>query len=165
MATIVDLPAASVINAADEFPIAQGGTDKRLAANKLPLLAADNTLTGTNTLTKPLKVVGSLGDQWSIDASGPGFTIPNGSSYQVSPAGVFSGEITISNDTDGQGAKFFLSGGNVDKISDPGNVYAVGADVAGKTCVFYFSGQYFIQNKTGGSRTYHVFSVRLRAAS
>jgi hypothetical protein len=53
------------------------------------------------------------------------------------------------------------------KISDGGNVYSTTFDTASKTNVYYHAGstEYRLQNKTGVTRDYSIFTIRLRAAT
>jgi hypothetical protein len=105
---------------------------------------------------------------WSIDvANGTVVTAINDAVFQFSTTTVFSGLVMVGSTVDGQAALFMCAGGVVVKIADGGNVYSTTFDTASKTNVYYHAGstEYRLQNKTGVTRDYSIFTIRLRAAS
>ena len=100
-------------------------------------------------------------------ANGTALTIANTFVFQLSDASAFSGLVILNNATDGGGAVFMCSGGTVVKMADGNSVYGTTKDTASKNNLYYDAGsnEYRLQNNTGGSRTYNIFSIRLRAAS
>lgn len=169
MATIADLASVSSIAATDYFVVHQSGTDRKALATKLPLLAGDNTMSGTNTFSGEVDVRGhNASNQWSLDVSGTtSVTALANAVFQFSATAVFSGLVVVANSQDGQIAMFLCGGGNVDEVSDPGNVYSKTKDTASSNNLYYDSGsgEYRLQNKTGATRNYYIFGVRLRASS
>jgi len=87
--------------------------------------------------------------------------------FQFSDASVFSGLVIVTNTTDGGVGMFTCGGGVVVKVADGSSVYSTTKDTASKTNLYYDAGsnEYRMQNNTGGSRTYSIFSVRTRASS
>ena len=107
-------------------------------------------------------------EQWSVDiANGTSLTMANAAVFQFSDAAVFSGLIIVTNTTNGGVGLFTAGGAVVTKVADGSNTYATAKDTASKTNVYYDAGssEYRMQNNTGGSRTYNIFSIRLRASS
>ncbi|TXH41795.1 MAG: hypothetical protein E6Q97_36860 [Desulfurellales bacterium] len=169
MASITDLSSASSIATTDYFVVNQSGTDRKAQANKLPLLSAANTFTADQTFNGEVNVrQHTTMELWSLDcANGSTLTMANTFVFQFSDAAVFSGLVIVINTTDGGGGVFMCSGGVVVKIADGSSVYSTTSGTASKTNLYYDggSGEYRMQNNTGGSRTYHIFSIRLRASS
>lgn len=64
-------------------------------------------------------------------------------------------------------ASFLGGGGAVTKLGDGLNVYSTVKDTASKNNLYFdaASSEYRLQNNTGSSRTYSIFSVRTRATS
>lgn len=107
-------------------------------------------------------------EQWSLDiADGTSITMANAAVFQFSDAAVFSGLIIVTNTTNGGVGLFTAGGAVVTKVADGSNTYATAKDTASKTNVYYDagSGEYQMQNNTGGSRTYSIFTIRTRASS
>lgn len=169
MATIPDLSSASSIAATDYFVVNQSGTDRKALANKLPLLTVANTFTTDQTINGELNLrQHTTTELWSIDvANGTPVVAANGAVFQFSDASAFSGMVCVVNTTDGAIALFLCGGGQVGEVSDPSNVYSKTKDTASSTNLYYdgATSEYRMQNNTGGSRTYNIFSVRLRASS
>lgn len=169
MAAITDLASASSLGASDLFVINQSGTDRKMLANKLPMLDQANTFTAAQTYSDEINVrQHTTMEQWSLDiADGTALTMPNTYVFQFSDASVFSGLVIVTNTTDGGVGMFTCGGAVVVKVADGSSVYSTTKDTASKTNLYYDAGsnEYRMQNNTGGSRTYHIFTIRLRAAS
>ena len=169
MAAITDLASASSSAATDYFVVSQSGTDRKALANKLPLLTVANTFTADQTFNAEVNVrQHTTSNLWSIDvANGTTVTAANGAVYQFSATTVFSGLVVVANATDGAIAMFLCGGGQVAEVADASNVYSKTKDTASSSNLYYdgASGEYRLQNNTGGSRTYSIFSVRMRASS
>jgi len=142
-------------------------------ANPLILLNNNTSIIGTLSLNGQLATAlpvrqHTTMELWSIDAAGgSALTMANTFVFQLSDASAFSGLVILNNATDGGGAVFMCSGGTVVKMADGSNVYSTTKDTASKNNLYYDAGsnEYRLQNNTGGSRTYNIFSIRLRAAS
>lgn len=169
MASITDLSSASSIAATDYLVVNQSGTDRKALANKLPLLSVANTFTAAQTFSDEINVrQHTTMELWSIDcANGSTLTMSNTFVFQLSDASAFAGLVAVINTTDGGGALFMCAGGVVVKIADGSSVYSTTSGTASKTNLYYDAGsnEYRMQNNTGGTRTYHIFSIRMRAAS
>lgn len=169
MAAITDLASASSLGASDLFVINQSGTDRKMLANKLPMLDQANTFTAAQTYNDEINVrQHTTTEKWSIDAAnGTTLTMSNGYTFQFSAASAFAGLVMVLNTTDGQMGVFTCAGGQVAEVADAGGGYSKTKDTASSTNVYFDagSGEYRMQNNTGGSRTYHIFTIRLRAAS
>ena len=169
MAAITDLASASSLGASDLFVINQSGTDRKMLANKLPMLDQANTFTAAQTYNDEINVrQHTTTEKWSIDAAnGTTLTMSNGNTFQFSAASAFAGLAIVINTTDGGAGLFMCGGGVVVKVADGSSVYSTTKDTASKTNVYYDAGssEYRMQNNTGGSRTYNIFSIRLRASS
>jgi len=146
-----------------------------IAVNKAGTANRINMDTNAVNMGGDLTVTGEINvrqhttmEQWSLDcANGTALTMANTFVFQFSDASVFSGLVVINNTTDGGGGVFMCSGGVVTKIADGSSVYSTTKDTASKTNLYYDAGssEYRMQNNTGGSRTYNIFTIRLRAAS
>lgn len=142
-------------------------------ANPLILLNNNTSIIGTLSLNGQLATAlpvrqHTTMELWSIDAAGgSALTMANTFVFQLSDASAFSGLVILNNATDGGGAVFMCSGGTVVKMADGNSVYGTTKDTASKNNLYYDAGsnEYRLQNNTGGSRTYNIFSIRLRAAS
>lgn len=167
MAAITDLASASSVAAGDYLVVSQSGTDKKVTADKFAVVGNASTFAAAQTFSDEINVrQHSSNNAWSIDiANGTTVTLTNGTAYSLSTSSVFSGLIIVANATDGQAAMFMLSGGVVVEIADGGGVYSTTKNTASSSNVHYETSQYWLQNYTGGSRTYSVFSLRLRAGS
>ena len=169
MAAITDLAAASSVAATDNLVINQGGVDRRVTADKFALLNATNTFASAVTFQNEINMRQHINPNgWSLDAADSAtLTMSSGVVFQFSPGGTFSGLIIIVNATDGGIGVFAVGGGVVVKIADGSNVYSTTKNSAAKTNVYFDGtvGEYLMQNNTGGSRTYSIFSIRLRSAS
>lgn len=169
MAAITDLASASSLGASDLFVINQSGTDRKMLANKLPMLDQANTFTAAQTYSDEINVrQHTTTEKWSIDvANGTTLTMANASIFQFSAAAAFAGLVIVVNTTNGGAGLFMCGGGVVAEVADGSSTYSVTKDTGSSTNVYYDagSGQYLMQNNTGGSRTYHIFTIRMRAAS
>jgi len=169
MAAITDLASASSVASTDYFVVNQSGTDRKAQANKIPLFDTANTFTAAQTYSDEINVrQHTSNNAWSIDiANGATVVAANGAVFQFSTTVVFSGLVIVANATDGQVAMFLCGGGNVVEIADGGNVYSKTKDTATSSNLYYDAGtgEYRLQNNTGGSRTYSIFTVRMRAGS
>jgi hypothetical protein len=128
-----------------------------------------NTFTAAQTFSDEINVrQHTSNNAWSIDvANGTVVTALDSAVFQFSTTTVFSGLVMVGSTVDGQAALFMCAGGVVVKISDGGNVYSTTFDTASKTNVYYHAGstEYRLQNKTGVTRDYSIFTIRLRAAT
>ena len=169
MAAITDLASASSLGASDLFVVNQSGTDRKMLANKLPMLDQANTFTAAQTYNDEINVrQHTTSNLWSIDvANGTTLTMANGNTFQFSTTSAFSGLVIVINTTNGGAGLFMLGGGVVVEVADGSSTYSSVKDTGSSTNVYYDagSGQYLMQNNSGGSRTYHIFSIRLRASS
>lgn len=150
--------------------VATGGFTLTVPATGTPaLLALAQSFTAQQTFTSNTRVrPHEASNLWSIDAShGAGAVVPNTYVFQLSADHTFAGLVLIVNDTDGQAGLFLCAGGQVVEIADGGSVYSKTKDTGSSTNVYYDGGsqEYRIQNNTGASRTYHIFTVRIRATS
>jgi len=105
---------------------------------------------------------------WSIDASGGStVTATAGAVFQFSDDSTFSGLVIVTNNTDGGVGLFTCGGGVVVKVADGNSVYSVTKDTSSKNNLYYDAGsnEYRLQNSNATSRTYQIFSVRMRASS
>jgi len=169
MASITDLSSASSIAATDYLVVNQSGTDRKALANKLPLLSVANTFTADQTFSAEVNVrQHTTMELWSLDcANGSTLTMANTFVFQFSDASVFSGLVILANSTDGGVGLFMCGGGSVVKVADGSSVYSTTSGTASKSNLYYDAGtnEYRLQNNTGGSRTYSIFSIRMRAGS
>jgi len=169
MAAITDLASASSLGASDLFVINQSGTDRKMLANKLPMLDQVQSFTAAQTFTDEINVrQHTTTNLWSIDvANGTTLTMSNGSIFQFSSTAVFAGLIIVLNTTNGGAGLFMAGGGVVVEVADGSSTYSVTKDTGSSTNIYWDGGssQYLMQNNTGGSRTYHIFTIRMRAAS
>lgn len=169
MAAITDLASASSLGASDLFVINQSGTDRKMLANKLPMLDQANTFTAAQTYSDEINVrQHTTTEKWSIDvANGTTLVMANAAVFQFSATAAFAGLIVVLNTTNGGIGLFMAGGAVVVEVADGSNTYSATKDTATSTNIYYDagSGQYLMQNNTGGSRTYHIFTIRLRAAS
>jgi len=142
----------------------QAGTANRITLDSsLIRLSGDVNVTGEINVRQHTTT-----EQWSLDvANGTALTIANTFVFQFSDASVFSGLVIVTNTTDGGVGMFTCGGGVVVKVADGSSVYSTTKDTASKTNLYYDAGsnEYRMQNNTGGSRTYSIFSVRTRASS
>lgn len=168
MTAITDLSSAASVAAADYFVINQSGTDK-----KAQLLNLANTWAAVQTFTTGINtgdanVRPHISDNaHSLDvAEGSTVTLANTATMALSSNSTFSGLVLIVNGTDGQAAIFLCAGATSAEVSDPGNKYSKTQGTATSTNLYYSGdNKYIVENNTGGSRTYNIFTIRLRASS
>lgn len=167
MAAITDLAAASSVGASDNLVINQSGTDRKVTADKFAVVGNANTFAAAQTFNDEINVrQHTSNNAWSIDcANGTPITVGNGVVFQFSQDSTFAGLVMLLNTSDGQMGVFACAGGQVSEISDVAGVYSKTKNTASSTNVYYETGQYMLQNNTGGSRVYYIFTIRMRAGS
>jgi len=169
MAAITDLASASSLGASDLFVVNQSGTDRKMLANKLPMLDQVQSFTAAQTFTDEINVrQHTTTEKWSIDvANGTALTMANAAIFQFSAAAAFAGLVVVLNTTNGGVGLFLMGGAVVVEVADGSNTYSVTKDTGSSTNIYWDSGssQYLMQNNTGGSRTYNIFTIRTRASS
>ena len=169
MAAITDLAAASSVAAGDNLVINQSGTDRKVTADKFAVVGLANAFAAAQTFNDEINVrQHTSNNAWSIDcANGTPITMSNGTVFQFSQNTTFAGLVMVLNTADGQMGVFACAGGQVSEISDVANVYSKTKDTATSTNVYFDagSGEYRMQNNTGASRTYYLFTIRMRGAS
>lgn len=139
-----------------------------------PGLGVANVFTAVQTFTLGINT-GDLNlrphvsdNNFSLDiAEGATVTLTNTQEMDMSSNSVFSGLVLIANGTDGQAALFLCSGTFVVEIADTQTKYSNAKGTETSTNLYYsaVANKYILENFTGGSRTYSIFSIRLRATS
>lgn len=169
MAAITDLASASSVAAGDYLVVSQSGTDKKVTADKFAVVGNASTFAAAQTFNDEINLrQHTSNNTWSIDvANGTPVVAANGAVFQFSQNTTFTGLVIVANQVGGQIAMFLCGGGVVVEIADGGNVFSKTKDTASSTNVYYDSGsgEYRMQNNTGSSGTYYIFTVRMRAAS
>ena len=156
--------ASNVVNASLNAITPSGGTLS---------VTGSLTATGDAFVTGALSTVGSVQPKatpnalWGVDfaADGTGgancITLANNAVYELAAG---SGIVILHDEGTGRLGVFGCHHGNVGAIFNPDGFYDIAADVAGKVNIFYNgTDKYRIQNKTGGSVTLYVSSIRTRA--
>lgn len=146
MAAITDLAAASSVAATDNLVVNQSGTDRKVTADKFGVLSNAATWTALQTFSAYVKT-GRV--QQSAVVS-----MANNAAQYVSDwvTGTF-GLLIIFDASNGYVGAFVLRGGagaTVEAI-DPSNRFSTTSGTATSINCYYNAGQYWIENKTGGT--------------